>query len=108
VVRVRRRGIAFQQPLFLDDRSDKGERCGGDEPIQIPHEPFAAACIHQKAEGPQGLPDLVLMEDHHVVAEVAKLELLQGGRGDGPVVVFSEDAEGEDEDWVLGSIETSP
>ena len=85
---------------FLDEFVFANGRCHDleigfrDDRVQVRHEPFANFSIEQNGKRSFRLTNLMLVQHHHVMAKVPKLEFLKRRRNDGRIFPLVENTKG--------------
>jgi hypothetical protein len=84
VVRVRRLGVARAVLQLADGAGHQCELGAGHQRVQVGEERVAPVGVAQQREGGAVLPDVGLVQDHLLVAEVPELEARHGRHGPAP------------------------
>lgn len=102
LVGVRWIAVTQSQLPFVDDGGDDRHRRAGYDGVEISHERVAATLVLEKFERNNLLAHFPFMQDDHVVPEPFQLEGLQRRNDDADVVGLLEDAEGQNENRIIG------
>lgn len=94
-------GKARPEPMLVDNATDQDEIAVLDDIAETAHKGELLRLIGE-FELSSLLADLALVQDYDIVAEIVELELLERGNNLFAVVLFVENAEGQNEQRVIG------